>query len=67
MGQTNTNPASTTEMMQKVIDLELPIAVWYSMDVDYPGTGWDVYALQNNLDGTLRSTGFAFRSFINNL
>jgi hypothetical protein len=55
LGQRNLVPENTTRIVQKVVDLGLPFAVWYSMDT----------RLARSLverDGSLRVTGEAFRS-----
>ena len=58
--QRNEDPNQVTSVMQKIVDLKLPYAVWFSMDV--PGFGGARSLL--NPDGTLRPNGEAFRDFI---
>ncbi len=57
VGQFNDDPNQTTLVMAKIVELSLPIAVWFSID------GPKARALVN-LDGTLRPTGEAFQRFI---
>lgn len=58
--QKNEEPDQVTAIMQKIVDLKLPIAVWYTIDT--PGFG-EARAL-NNPDRTLRPNGEAFQTFI---
>ena len=56
IGQSDTRPSTVQALLQRVLDLGLPYAVWYSVDrrsraLQYP-------------DGTLRETGRAFKAFI---
>ncbi|MDR7390192.1 MAG: hypothetical protein QN196_09620 [Armatimonadota bacterium] len=57
IGQHAEDPNQTTAVMSKVMELGLPVAVWLS--VDAPKARGLV-----NLDGSLRPTGEAFRSFV---
>ncbi|MDR7440214.1 MAG: hypothetical protein QN181_10075, partial [Armatimonadota bacterium] len=57
IGQRTEDPNQTTAVMSKVMELGLPVAVWLS--VDAPKARGLV-----NLDGSLRPTGEAFRSFV---
>jgi hypothetical protein len=57
IGQHSDDPNQTTAIMGKVVELGLPIAVWFS--VDAPKARGLV-----NMDGTLRPTGQAFQRFI---
>ena len=57
IGQHNDDPKQTTAVMGKVVELSLPIAVWFSVDAA------KARALVN-LDGSLRPTGQAFKGFI---
>ncbi|GBC79351.1 hypothetical protein HRbin09_00567 [bacterium HR09] len=57
IGQDNDDPNQTTAVMGKVVELGLPIAVWFSVDAP------KARALVN-LDGSLRPTGQAFKRFI---
>jgi hypothetical protein len=58
--QGSTNPEEVTSLMQKVFDLNLPIAIWFSIDVSSHGQARGLF----NNDGSLRSNGEAFRRFI---
>jgi len=57
IGQHNDDPNQTTAVMGKVVELGLPIAVWFS--VDAPKARGLV-----NMDGSLRPTGEAFQRFV---
>jgi len=57
IGQHSDDPNQTTAIMGKVVELGLPIGVWFS--VDAPKAQGLV-----NMDGTLRPTGQAFQRFI---
>ena len=57
IGQRNLDPTVTTGLMNMVTRLRLPIAVWFSSDAI-------LAKALNNPDGSLRPTGVAFRSFI---
>ncbi len=57
IGQYNDDPNQTTAVMSKVVELGLPIAVWFAQD------GPKARGLVNR-DGSLRPTGEAFRRFI---
>jgi len=57
MGQHDTDPDAVTRMMDKVIELKVPIAVWFSSD------GRLAKALVDP-DGQLRPNGEAFREVI---
>lgn len=58
--QANTDPAQVTHVMQKVVELGLPYAVWFSMDTNPPN---GARAL-NETNGTLRQNGEAYAEFI---
>lgn len=58
--QKNEDPAQVTAMMQKVIDLKLPIAVWFSADIQ----GYGRAKALTDENGILRPNGIAFRDFI---
>lgn len=57
VGQTNDDPNQTTAVMSKIVELGIPIAVWFGLD------GPKARGLVN-ADGTLRPTGEAFQRFI---
>ncbi|GBC85971.1 hypothetical protein HRbin11_02438 [bacterium HR11] len=57
IGQHTDDPNQTTAIMGKIVELGLPIAVWFSVDAP------KARALVNP-DGSLRPTGEAFRRFI---
>ncbi|MGQ9540753.1 MAG: hypothetical protein ACUVTY_06625 [Armatimonadota bacterium] len=57
VGQWNHDPNQTTAVMGKIVELGLPIAVWFGLD------GPKAKGLVN-LDGSLRPTGQAFKRFI---
>ena len=58
--QANTDPTQVTSVMQKIVNLGLPYALWFSMDTNPPN---GARAL-NETDGTLRPNGEAFAEFI---
>ncbi len=58
--QKNENPDEVISKMQKSVNLGLPVAVWFSIDVS--GFG-GAKGLQES-DGSLRSNGEAFKKFI---
>ena len=57
IGQFTDDPNQTTAIMGKIVELGLPIAVWFGLD------GPKARGLVN-LDGSLRPTGQAFQRFI---
>lgn len=57
VGQRTDDPNQTTAVMGKIVELELPIAIWWTMDASL------ARGLVNP-DGTLRPTGEAFQRFI---
>ncbi len=57
IGQWTDDPNQTTAVMSKIVQLGLPIAVWFGLD------GPKARGLVN-LDGSLRPTGEAFQRFI---
>ena len=57
IGQQTDDPNQTTAVMSKIVELGLPIAVWFGLD------GPKARGLVN-LDGSLRPTGKAFKRFI---
>ncbi len=62
IGQLNQSSQIVQQMMQAVLEVKLPYAIWYSGD---GGEGKAVAV--NNGDGTLRPYGTAFRDFIKNM
>lgn len=60
IGQHSDNPNQTTAVMGKVVELGLPMAVWFSIDAP------KARALVEK-DGRLRPTGEAFQQFIGSL
>ncbi|MBI2309273.1 hypothetical protein HYU89_00005 [Candidatus Collierbacteria bacterium] len=58
--QQNTDPNQVTKIMQKIVDLQLPFAVWFSIDISIFGEAKGL----TNPDGSLRANGEAFRDFI---
>ena len=58
--QKNESPGQVTSVMQAVVDLRLPIAVWFSIDVK--GFGGARALIEEN--GDLRPNGEAFKQFI---
>lgn len=58
--QKNEDPAQVTAVMQKIVDLKLPIAIWFSVDV--PGYGEAKSLVDEN--GVLRPNGEAYKNFI---
>lgn len=57
IGQWTDDPQQTTAVMSKIVELGLPIAVWFGLD------GPKAKGLVN-LDGSLRPTGETFQRFI---
>jgi len=60
IGQHNDDPKQTIAVLAKVVELGLPIAIWFSVDAA------KARALMNP-DGTLRPTGRAFQHFIRSM
>lgn len=60
MGQYDDDPTWTTAVMDKVLDLGLPYAVWFSLDYTVEANGLTTRALHNP-DYSLRATGQAYR------
>lgn len=58
--QKNTDQAQVTAVMKKIVDLNIPIAIWFSVDV--PGYGEAKSLVDEN--GNLRPNGEAYRDFI---
>lgn len=58
--QKSEDPGQVTAVMQKIVDLGIPYAVWFSVDV--PGYGQARSLLDKN--GNLRPNGEAFKKFI---
>lgn len=58
IGQQNDSPKTTRDLMAGVIELGIPYAVWFSIDAPKARALIDP-------DGSLRSTGEIFKSFIN--
>ncbi len=57
IGQHDLSPTTVTDLMSEVVKLQLPYAVWFSIDAP------KAQALMNP-DGTLRENGAAFQQFI---
>ncbi len=58
--QLNTDPNQVTNVMREIVNLKLPVAVWFSMDIQ----GFAGARGLNEPDGTLRPNGEAFKNFI---
>lgn len=58
--QQNENPAQVTSVMGKILELSLPIAIWYSIDTASEGSAQALI----NTDGSLRPNGEAYQNFI---
>lgn len=58
--QKSTDPREVTGMMQNAVNLGLPIAVWFSIDIHSHGEARGFF----NDDGSLRPNGEAFRDFL---
>ena len=58
--QANTDPSQVTNVMQKIVNLGLPYALWFSMDTNPP----DGARALNETSGTLRPNGEAYAQFI---
>lgn len=58
VGQDNTTPAIATDLMQAIIDIKLPYAIWYD------GDGTSAFGLHEKGTTTLRPNGQAFAAFI---
>ena len=58
--QKNVDPNQVTSLMNKVVELKIPIAVWYSVDTLTHGQAKSL----TDLNGTLRENGIAFQEFI---
>lgn len=58
--QQNTNPTQVTAIMQKVVELKMPIAVWYSIDTLTHGGAKGL----TDRNGNLRENGMAFQQLI---
>lgn len=58
--QQNTDPGQVTNVMQEIVNLKLPVAVWFSMDIQ----GFAGARGLNEPDGTIRPNGEAFKNFI---
>lgn len=67
IGQTDTDPATTEAMMRELLSLGLDYVIWYSQDHDYEDEVWDVFALHEKSDGSLRPTGHRFKEVISSL
>jgi hypothetical protein len=57
VGQFNEDPDQTRAVMSKLVELDLPVVIWFGMD------GPKARGLMEK-DGRLRPTGEAFRQFI---
>ncbi len=60
VGQLNDDPMQTTAVMQTIVELRLPVAIWFGLD------GPRARGIVEP-DGTLRPTGEAFRRFVGHL
>ena len=60
--QANTDPKQVANVMQKIVNLDLPYAIWFSMDTNPP----DGARALNETSGTLRPNGEAYAEFIKN-
>lgn len=58
--QKSTDPREVTGMMQNAVNLGLPIAVWFSIDIHSHAEARGFF----NNDGSLRPNGEAFRDFL---
>ena len=58
--QANTDPSQVTNVMQKIVNLGLQYALWFSMDTNPP----DGARALNETSGTLRPNGEAYAQFI---
>jgi hypothetical protein len=58
--QRNSDPEQVTAVMQKVLEIGIPIAIWFSVDV--PGYGQAKSLV--DADGNLRQNGEAYKSFL---
>ncbi len=58
--QKSTNPEEVTSLMQMVSNLNIPIAIWFSIDVSSHGQARGLF----DKNGSLRPNGEAFRKFI---
>lgn len=58
--QQNTDPGQVTSVMQEIVNLKLPVAVWFSIDIQ----GFGGARALNEPDGTIRPNGEAFKNFI---
>lgn len=59
--QGNTDPQQVTNVMQKIFDLNLPYAVWFSIDTSQGGNAMAL----TDINGTLRNNGKAYQQFTN--
>ncbi len=58
--QKNTDPTQVSTVMKKIVDLGLPYAVWFSIDIQGYGGATGLA----DKDGTLRPNGQAYANFI---
>lgn len=58
--QANTDPVQVASVMQEIKTLGLPYAIWFSMDTNPP----DGARALNETNGTLRSNGEAYLTFV---
>ncbi|MBI3098284.1 MAG: hypothetical protein HYY93_08600 [Planctomycetes bacterium] len=58
--QKNEDPAQVRAIMGKIVELELPVAIWFSIDVPDHAQARALF----NEDGSLRPNGEAYRDFL---
>lgn len=58
--QKNEDPAQVRAIMGKIVELDLPVAIWFSIDVPEYAQARALF----NEDGTLRPNGEAYRDFL---
>lgn len=58
--QRSTAPATVSALMAKALELELPVAIWFSIDISSHAQARGLF----DDDGALRDNGKAFRDFI---
>ena len=63
IGQRSDDPANISVHMQKILDLDLDYAIWFSLDKNTGVTETSVLALQNK-DESLRRHGEAYKAFV---
>ena len=60
VGQHNEDPQQVTDVMGKIVELNIPYAVWFSVDSNKARALIDT-------NGSLRPNGEAFKTFINGM